>query len=455
MRPKGMSVPQARDTGSAGYCSSPARDSSRTSETSSSAGRGWHAAVALLLLVLMAASCSGAPDIEPDATDIEPEATDIEPEVAAAAAPLSPAPMPTEGPFSALSTGRRHTCAIRTDSMIECWGDNRLGQSDPPKGEYVAVSAGHEHSCAIRADGTIACWGGGPEGLLYPPDGKYVAVSAGHEHNCALRIDGDIQCWGSFYATGLIPPGGHFTAVATSGSHACALRKGGTVQCWSPMGSEKIDAPGGRFESIAVGDHLTCGVRPDERIECFDYAGTPRFEGIFEGRFRSVSLGVAMRAARGRHRRVLGTVAARRCRLLPRAGGAVRRGGRRRRSLMRAPRRGHRRVLGPADRGRGAAARRRVQRCRRGVHATRADCIETVRSSAGATITPRKSTPRKDALSLCQQPATRHAGCSPTAPSTAGAPTTTWRRSRACGGLTASPTMSTPQWQRALTMRAR
>ena len=54
---------------------------------------------------------------------------------------------------------RAHSCALRTDGTLACWGLNVDGQATPPAGTYTAVSAGAVHSCALRTDGTLACWG--------------------------------------------------------------------------------------------------------------------------------------------------------------------------------------------------------------------------------------------------------------------------------------------------------
>ena len=35
------------------------------------------------------------------------------------------------GTFQSVSTGRTHTCAIRTDGVLACWGRNDFGQSQP------------------------------------------------------------------------------------------------------------------------------------------------------------------------------------------------------------------------------------------------------------------------------------------------------------------------------------
>ena len=120
----------------------------------------------LLLFVLMATACSGS-------TGIESEARDDEPEAQAEATHLSAAPLPSVGPFAAVATGRQHTCAIRVEGTIACWGDNRFGQSDPPDGSFTAVTSDHSHNCAIRVEGTIECWGGSFGTEVVPPDGDF------------------------------------------------------------------------------------------------------------------------------------------------------------------------------------------------------------------------------------------------------------------------------------------
>ena len=62
---------------------------------------------------------------------------------AAPALPLSTAEVsvPTTG-GSMIDAGFAHTCAIRTDGTLSCWGSNGNGQTSPPPGIYTAVSAG-------------------------------------------------------------------------------------------------------------------------------------------------------------------------------------------------------------------------------------------------------------------------------------------------------------------------
>ena len=73
------------------------------------------------------------------------------------------------GEFIAVSGGHGHSCGLRTDSTVACWGTNDYGQTDAPAGTFSAVSAGHGHSCGLRTDSTITCWGWNDEGQVDAP----------------------------------------------------------------------------------------------------------------------------------------------------------------------------------------------------------------------------------------------------------------------------------------------
>jgi alpha-tubulin suppressor-like RCC1 family protein len=44
-----------------------------------------------------------------------------------------------------------------------CWGDQSRGARNPVQGQYTEVSAGGSHTCGLKTDRTVACWG-----LPYP-----------------------------------------------------------------------------------------------------------------------------------------------------------------------------------------------------------------------------------------------------------------------------------------------
>ncbi|MDE0267927.1 MAG: RCC1 domain-containing protein, partial [Acidimicrobiaceae bacterium] len=81
-----------------------------------------------------------------------------------------------------ISAGEKHTCAIRTDDKIICWGSNSNSQVDAPTGRFTAISAGGQHTCAIRTDETIECWGNNADRQVDAPTGRFTAISAGGQH---------------------------------------------------------------------------------------------------------------------------------------------------------------------------------------------------------------------------------------------------------------------------------
>jgi hypothetical protein len=143
-----------------------------------------------------------------------------------------------------VSAGYQHSCAVRSDGRVACWGANYSGQRTPaplPSGvRYTQVSAGSEHSCAVRSDGQIACWGSDWAQQVTPlplPAGVvYRHVEAEDDDSCALRSDGQVVCWGYGYVAWISPPalpsGGTYTGLSASNGHACVARSDGQVLCW-------------------------------------------------------------------------------------------------------------------------------------------------------------------------------------------------------------------------------
>ena len=124
-----------------------------------------------------------------------------------------------------LAVGASHGCATFHTGTAVCWGSNTDGQlgngttitpaaateSVEVAGisHLVAVTAGAKHTCGLRADGTVWCWGDNNNGqlgnstrvdsltpvqVLGLTDVR--AVEAGLDHTCALMGDGTVQCWG-------------------------------------------------------------------------------------------------------------------------------------------------------------------------------------------------------------------------------------------------------------------
>lgn len=101
--------------------------------------------------------------------------------------------------WTAVTAGNQHSCGLRADGTVTCWGYDSDGETDAPDGQFTAVSAGSYFTCGVRSNGTITCWGLGQ--LSDAPDGRFTAVSAGGAHSCGLRTNGTITCWGDRHNT--------------------------------------------------------------------------------------------------------------------------------------------------------------------------------------------------------------------------------------------------------------
>ena len=190
---------------------------------------------------------------------------------------------PPSGSFTAVSANGRHSCGIRTDKTIECWGADHNGQASPPSGSFTAVAAGGFHSCGIRTNGSVECWGYNQVRQSSPPSGSFTAVSAGGFHSCGVRTNGSVECWGADNATdydgtgdsvGLgqsSPPSGSFTAISAGGYHSCGIRTNGSVECWGDDRNGEASPPSGSFTAVSASSSYSCGIRTDKTIECWGH----------------------------------------------------------------------------------------------------------------------------------------------------------------------------------------
>ena len=200
------------------------------------------------------------------------------------------------GAFKTVSAGGEHSCGLRADNTITCWGSNRFGRADAPTGAFKTVSAGSDHSCGLRADNTITCWGSNLFGRSDAPTGAFKAVSAGVFHSCGLRADNTITCWGWNYGGQADAPTGAFKAVSAGGAHSCGLRADNTITCWGAtqevIDDGQADDPAGAFKTVSGGDLHSCGLRADNTITCWGRNNEGQTDAP-TGAFKTVSAGGA------------------------------------------------------------------------------------------------------------------------------------------------------------------
>ena len=196
--------------------------------------------------------------------------------------------LPASVRFTAVDAGWWHSCGLRVDGSIDCWGSNPFNQADAPAGQFSGLAAGAHHSCGLRVDGSIDCWGSNALGQANAPPGRFAALAAGWGHTCGLRTDRSLDCWGVNWNGSADPPGDQFSAVAVGDASSCGVRVDGSISCWGQPQDGEV--PAGRFSTISVGREHSCGVRDDGSISCWGanwigQAASP------EGRFSAVAAG--------------------------------------------------------------------------------------------------------------------------------------------------------------------
>ena len=171
--------------------------------------------------------------------------------------------------YTAIATGSEHSCAIATDRTLTCWGNNSMGQAEPPGGQYTAIATGRVHSCAIATDRTLTCWGNNSMGQAEPPGGQYTAIATGRVHSCAIATDRTLTCWGNNSMGQAEPPGGQYTAIATGRYHSCAIATDRTLTCWGATDHGRLVPPGGQYRAIATGRYHSCAIATDRTLTCW------------------------------------------------------------------------------------------------------------------------------------------------------------------------------------------
>jgi alpha-tubulin suppressor-like RCC1 family protein len=232
---------------------------------------------------------------------------------------------------SAVSSDFEHTCALLSDFTQFCWGNNyegQLGQDDPFPGqdsidadglsplqvggaEWNGIDTGQGHSCAIRLDGSLYCWGRNseyelgtePEGQIRRPtqvgaDSDWLDVDAGQHHTCGIREDLTLWCWGQNTGSGsddgyplgiagaselatptAVESDAAWALVRTNTFHTCALERSSELYCWGRniegqlglghTASEPVPVPvGSGFSAVSVARFTTCILTTAGTVQC-------------------------------------------------------------------------------------------------------------------------------------------------------------------------------------------
>jgi len=173
---------------------------------------------------------------------------------------------------TSVSSGGDHSCDVRRNGTLWCWGSNTFGQlgvgKQGPGGPtpmqvghsdaWSRVDAGGQDTCAVRRTGSLYCWGVNHRGQLgdgtttirtspvrVGPARAWRQVSTGWFHTCAIRTNKSLWCWGDDSAGQLgvgstrnhatptrVGGGRHWTSVSVEGWNTCAIKDDHSLWCW-------------------------------------------------------------------------------------------------------------------------------------------------------------------------------------------------------------------------------
>ncbi len=195
-------------------------------------------------------------------------------------APPPPKPPPPKPPLppiartASIAAGEAHSCLIREDGKLYCWGENDFGRiglnhtttthrpTDPVDlpHKVIQAAAGQAHTAALLVNGSVFCWGFNGDGQLGLGNTKNTSkptqavslpapatmISCGFSHNAALLEDGRVFCWGWNYhgrlglghEDNLLKPSqpvelpDKAVAISAGWDFTAALLENGHIFCW-------------------------------------------------------------------------------------------------------------------------------------------------------------------------------------------------------------------------------
>lgn len=144
---------------------------------------------------------------------------------------LAPKQVGEDNDWLWIAAGETQTCGVRKGNVLYCWGDNtdgqvgieRIGPDGEPvmpeepvivtmSNDWVRVAAGERHTCAIKSEQPLFCWGRGDEGQLGARNVdtleiptkvfdhlRFRELALGAAHSCGLDAGPmpSMYCWGA------------------------------------------------------------------------------------------------------------------------------------------------------------------------------------------------------------------------------------------------------------------
>lgn len=104
-------------------------------------------------------------------------------------------------------SGHQSTCYTNFYNLkLLCFGNNLQGKNDIPQDiiqlPVLNFTSGYTHTCAVKLQMNIICWGANEFGQVDVPSllsnsHLVMMLDSGNHHNCIIDFNGTIGCWGN------------------------------------------------------------------------------------------------------------------------------------------------------------------------------------------------------------------------------------------------------------------
>ncbi len=168
-----------------------------------------------------------------------------------------------------IAAGDAHTCTVRGNRGVGCWGDNAFGQRNAAIHRAQSISANADHTCSLQVGGEARCWGDNTHNGSTPPSVSLRMLDMGQFNGCGVGANGAANCWGWNVNAQSTPPVALFRSVATGLNHSCGVRDDGTLACWGYNADGQTTAPTGVFKAVDVGERHSCAIAEAGSVTCW------------------------------------------------------------------------------------------------------------------------------------------------------------------------------------------
>jgi alpha-tubulin suppressor-like RCC1 family protein len=182
---------------------------------------------------------------------------------------------PEEISFKSLSEVWDDTsCGVDENDALHCWG--LLGtiqfKSDGSS-SIVDSSAEDSYACVLNSSNELECVGDFPEIPKEVSEAGSSDISVSSGYICSILTSGDLSCWNSHKPEGMFNKlTSTYTSISAGSYHACGIVSDGSLQCWSNDIDEdygEATPPKGTFQQISVGNDFSCALSTKGHLSCW------------------------------------------------------------------------------------------------------------------------------------------------------------------------------------------